>query len=64
MAEIVLNNNIFEFKSKLYQQKLGTAVGTKFALPYACIHMDQVELTFLETHSKKLLIWLKYIDDI
>ena len=40
MAEIVSNNNIFRFKNKLYQQKLGTAVGTKFVLPYACIHMD------------------------
>ena len=30
MAEFVLNNNIFEFNSKAYQQKSGTAIGTKF----------------------------------
>ena len=64
MAEFVLNNNIFEFNSKAYQQKSGTAIGTKFASPYACIYMDEVEEKFLETQSKKPLIWLRYIDDI
>ena len=37
MTEFVLNNNIFECNSKAYQQKSGTAIGTKFASPYACI---------------------------
>ena len=64
VAEFVLNNNIFEFKSRAYQQKSGTAIGTKFAPPYACIYMDEVEQKFLETQSKKPLIWLRYIDDI
>ena len=62
MAEFVLNNNIFEFNSKTYQQK--SAIGTKFAPPYACIYMHEVEQKFLETQSKKPLIWLRYIDDI
>ena len=31
MVDFVLNNNIFEFNSKAYQQKSGTAIGTKFA---------------------------------
>ena len=64
MAEFVLNNNIFEFNSKAYQQKSGAAIGTKFAPPHACIYMDEVEQKFLETQSKKPLIWLKCIDDI
>ena len=64
MAKFVLNNNIFEFNSKAYQQKSGTAIGTKFASPYACIYMDEVEQKFLETQSKKPLIWLRYTDDI
>ena len=58
MAEFVLNNNIFEFTSRAYQQKSGTAIGTKFAPPYTCIYMDEVEQKFLETQSKKTLIWL------
>ena len=64
MAEFVLKNNLFGFNSKVYQQKSGTAIGTKFTHPYACIYMDEVEQKFLETQDKKPLIWLRYIDDI
>ena len=49
MAEFVLKNNLFEFNSKVLQQISGTAIGTKFAPPYACIYMDRVEQDFLET---------------
>ena len=56
MAEFVLNNNIFEINSKAYQQKSGTAIGTKFAPFYACLYMDEVKQKFLETQSKKPLI--------
>ena len=64
MTEFVLNNNIFEFNSKAYQRKSGTAIGTKFVPPYVCIYMDEVKQKFLETQSKNLLIWLRCIDDI
>ena len=64
MAEFVLKNNFFEFGSKVKQQVSGTAIGTKFAPPYACIFMDKVEVDFLETQVVKLLVWLRYIDDI
>ena len=37
MAEFVLKNNFFEFDSKVFQQIAGTAIGIKFAPPYACI---------------------------
>ena len=40
MAEFVLKNNFFEFNSKIKQQVSGTAIGTKFAPPYACLFMD------------------------
>ena len=33
ITEFILNNNIFEFNSKAYQQKSGTAIGTKFVPP-------------------------------
>ena len=58
MAEFVLSN------SDIFQQISGTAIGTKFAPPYACIYMDQVEQKFLATQINQPLIWLKYIDDI
>ena len=43
----------------------GTVIVTKFAPPYACIFMDQVETEFLETPKDKLLVWFfRYIDDV
>ena len=64
MAEFVLQNNYFEFNGEIKHQILGTAIGTKFAPPYACIFMDQVETQFLKTQQCKPLVWLRYIDDI
>ena len=64
MAEFVLKNNYFEFDRSVYQQVSGTAIATKFAPPYACIFMDRLENSFLETQSLKPLVWLRYIDDI
>ena len=40
IAEFVLKNNIFEFNGKFKKQIAVTAIGAKFALPYACIYMD------------------------
>ena len=40
MLDFVLKNNLFEFDCKFYQQISGTAIGTKFAPPCACIFMD------------------------
>jgi hypothetical protein len=64
MAEFVLKNNYFEFDGDIYCQNSGTAMGTKFAPPYACIFMDMVETEFLKQQSVKPSIWLRYIDDV
>ena len=64
MAEFVLKNNLFEFNNKVFQQISGTAIGTKFAPPYACIYMDRVGQEFLETQELQTLLWLRFIDDI
>ena len=58
MAEFVLKNNLFRFNNKVFQQISGTAIGTKFAPPYACIYMDRVEQDFLETQELQPLLWL------
>ena len=55
MAEFVLKNNFFEFYSKGKQKISGTAIGTKFAPPYACNFMNKVEIHFLETQTVKPL---------
>ena len=49
MAEFVLKNNFFEFNGEVKRQKSGAAIRTKFAPPYACIFMDEVETAFLKS---------------
>ena len=63
MTELVLKSDYFEFNGKLKKQISGTAIRTKFASPYACIFMNEVETEFLETQKYKSLIWFRYIDD-
>ena len=43
LESIVLKENYFELGSKLYHQKLGTAIGTKFAPLYANLFMAGIE---------------------
>ena len=64
LAEVVLKNNIFEFDEKTFKQKRGTAIGTKFAPPYAILFMADFEEKMLESFEKKPMIWWRYIDDI
>ena len=56
MAEFVLKYNLFEFNSKAFQEISGTAIGTKFAPPCACIYMDRVEQDFLETRITTIAV--------
>ena len=53
MAEFILKNNFFEFETKIIQQISGTAIGTKFAPPYASLFMDRIENDFLESETVK-----------
>ena len=55
MVDFVLKSNYFEFDSCIKQQISGTTIGTKFALPYACIFMDKVESVFLESENTKYM---------
>ena len=42
----------------------GTATGTTLTPLYACVFMHRLKNSFLETQSLKLLVWVRYIDDI
>ena len=35
----------------------------KFAPPYPCILMDEIETSFLKTQQLQQFIWLRYVDD-
>ena len=63
MANFVLKNNYFELDSCVKQKILGTAIGTKFVLPFVCIFMDTVEIAFLESENTKLWVQMRYIND-
>ena len=72
-AAFVLKNNHFKFDNQLYLQLIGTAMGTDFAPPYACLTMGFLEETKLEpellkhytpSQSREILEnFLRYIDD-
>ena len=64
LAEIVLKNNIFQSDEKTFKQVRGTAIGTKFAPPYAILFMADLEEKILSASEKKPMIWWRYIDDI
>ena len=57
----MLKNNYFEFVNKIKQQISGTAIVTKFAPPYACISLSDLETKFLQSHLQPL-VWLRYLD--
>ena len=63
-AEIVLKNNIFEFDEKTFRQVRGTAIGTKFAPPYAILFIADLEEKILSAFEEKPMIWWRYIDNI
>ena len=64
LAEIVLNNNIFEFDEKTFRQVRGKAIGTKFAPPYAILFIADLEEKLLSTFEEITMIWWRYIDNI
>ena len=64
LAEIVLKNNIFQLNEKTLKQLRRTAIGTKFAPPYAIIFMTDLEERILEDIELQTRIWWRYIDDI
>ena len=64
LASIVLKENYFELSSKIYHQKLGTAIGTKFAPPYANLFMAVLEKRIFENSGYHPYLWLRFLDDI
>ena len=64
LAKVVLENNFFEFDEKLFCQKLGTAIGTKFAPGYANIFMGYLEEEFLDSCELRPWVWWRFLDDV
>ena len=64
LENIILKHNYFEFGEKIFHQLLGTAIGTKFAPPYANIFMAGLEEKIFREYNTTPYIWLRYLDDI
>ena len=72
-CNFILTNNYFIFDDRFWHQLIGTAMGTKFAPPYACLTMGYLEETklyprlsrFFSPQVCKMIIdfFRRYIDD-
>ena len=52
LGEIVIKNNFFEFDRKTFKRLRGTAIGTKFASPYAIFFMADLEEKILNAFKE------------
>ena len=57
MAELVLENNHFEFNGKVKKQLSGTAFETNFAPTYGNNFMNKLESGFLKSQEPTPLLW-------
>ena len=64
MLKFILTNNVFEFEGQPYLQLQGCAMGSKCSPSYACLFMGNLELQLQSMGGNKILLWLRYIDDI
>lgn len=56
MTEFVLTNNLFEFDCKFFRQISSIAIVTKFSPSYACSFMGHIEMEFLKSQDKPLVV--------
>ena len=67
MLQFILNHNIFQFNARTYKQIMGVAMGTRMAPTFANLFMADVEEDLFHrasTRFPRLLLWMRYIDDI
>ena len=72
-CDFILTNNYFSFNDRYWHQLIGTAMGTKFAPPYACLTMGYLEETKLYPRLSRMFspsvcemiieFFRRYIDD-
>ena len=57
LAECVLKSNVFEHNMRYFKQLQRTAIGTKFAAPYAILFMGYLKDKILNSFVEKPLVW-------
>ncbi|XP_059072297.1 uncharacterized protein LOC131873359, partial [Cryptomeria japonica] len=64
LAELVLQYHFLEFDGIVYQQIRGTAMGSNFAVVYACLFLCHLEFSLSSTvDTSPLLFYKRFIDD-
>jgi hypothetical protein len=63
LLTFVMKNNFLMFDGSVYQQIQGTSMGTSSAPAFACLFMAQLEQTWIDEYSEKLLMYKRFIDD-
>ena len=68
MILLILKNNVFRFSNLIYQQIMGTAMGTPMSFNFANLFMSEVESNMLNEYERatgiRPFLWLRYIDDV
>ena len=67
LCKWVLENNYCTFNGEIYRQVNGTAMGTPFAVVYACIFLTSLEnevYSKLTSYFDKPIFYKRYIDDV
>lgn len=67
LLQFMLNNNVFQFLGKYYQQVRGTSMGAPWAPSYACLHLGlwEEEVIYKMTmYLSHCCLWLRYIHDV
>ena len=67
LCKWVLENNYCTFNGEIYRQVNGTAMGTPFAVVYACIFLTSLEnevYSNLTSYFDKPIFYKRYIDDV
>ena len=64
LLKYVLKNNVFKFGEHHFTQLHGIAMGTKLAPALATIYIGDLEESFIQEHTLKPDLWVRYIDDV
>jgi hypothetical protein len=64
LVRFILQRNNFHFMGEHYEQRCGTAMGTRMAPSYANLTMGLFESEFMERQQYKPHLWKRFIDDI
>ena len=64
LPSIIPKEDYFELSRKIYHQKSGTAIATKFAPPFANLFMAGLEKRIFENSGYHPYLWLRLLEDI